>query len=358
METTHNVVLIPVEKIDSNPLQPRRAVSAEYLNDLRNSIAAKGLLEPIAVRSVGDRYQVIFGHQRVEAFRTLSRDEALDQATRAKFAQIPADVRENVDDAEMLELALTENIRRKALTPLEIADGLATLKQLKPNLGSVRTLAHACGVSPSQVDRFLDLAAAPACIREHLGKSLSVKHALELIRCHKELKATPGIPNPAAFADKRVGSIARMVRNQKWSTERTRRHVDRVLSGDFKGGVRKQSPVKSPPPKRAEDALAPKETSSDVIAAAAVRHWWTTMLEVAWAPYRYLVWFASIIVQLFGHVVSLGHAVSREWRHVRAMKANTTVAATPTSAAVPKKKLQNVPDSTPDTTEGPSKKAA
>lgn len=346
METTHNVVLIPLEEIDSNPFQPRRSMVDDDFNDLRTGIAMHGLLEPICVRAIKNRYQAIFGHRRIMAFRML-RDEATDEATRARFARIPACVRESVQDSEMLQLALNENIQRHALTPLEIGDGFVNLKKLNPSLGSVRLLAKASGQSVGMVGRHVTLAEAPPCIREALEDSsrrqdgprivppLRVAPALELIRCYKQLKDMPGPVNPVEFAENRVRAMVRTARDQKWTTKRVRRYVDRVLEGKPVQDRQKASPAES---------RIDRGRSGDSVAVA-VKHWWGELFDSAGFPYRIIIWFAGVVIQLFGTISSLIRSIRTKWRTWRGSRVQPA-------------KVNDLPVSPPGDTTGHSQKAA
>jgi ParB family chromosome partitioning protein len=104
--------MIAVEDIDPNPTQPRQGLGD--LGELTDSIREKGILEPIIVRPIGSRYQIIAGERRYRA------------AIEANLAEIPCIVRSS-SDAEMMELALVENLQRKDLEPFEEADGLKAL---------------------------------------------------------------------------------------------------------------------------------------------------------------------------------------------------------------------------------------
>lgn len=100
---------IPLELISPNPEQPRREMSPEALDDLARSITRYGVIEPVVVRRVGDRYQLVAGERRVMASR------------RAGLATIPAIEREDHAGEDLLALALIENIQRENLNPIEEA---------------------------------------------------------------------------------------------------------------------------------------------------------------------------------------------------------------------------------------------
>lgn len=111
----HIGTILPLSLIEPNAEQPRTSLG--NIEELANSIREKGVLEPILVRSIGpNRYQIISGERRFRA------------ASVAGLEEIPA-IELDVDDQEMLEIALVENIQRKDLTPFEEAEGLMILQQ-------------------------------------------------------------------------------------------------------------------------------------------------------------------------------------------------------------------------------------
>ena len=101
--------MVPIESVDPNPDQPRQAMGD--LSELISSVAEKGIIEPLVVRQKGSRYQIVAGERRYHA------------AVQSGLTELPVVVRD-VDDTEMLELALVENIQRKDLTPFEEAEAL------------------------------------------------------------------------------------------------------------------------------------------------------------------------------------------------------------------------------------------
>jgi ParB family chromosome partitioning protein len=107
--------MIPLSLIEPNAEQPRTSLG--NIEELAASIREKGVLEPILVRATGpNHYQIISGERRYRAAMLAGLDE------------IPA-IELDVDDQEMLEIALIENIQRKDLTPFEEAEGLMLLQQ-------------------------------------------------------------------------------------------------------------------------------------------------------------------------------------------------------------------------------------
>src|SRR6476620_7143583 len=124
--------MVPIDRIDPNPDQPRQVMGD--LSELMSSISEKGIIEPLVVRQRGERYQIVAGERRYQA------------AVQAGLLELPAVIRD-VDETEMLEIALIENIQRKDLTAFEEAEalhGLAescgyTHEDLARRLGKSRT---------------------------------------------------------------------------------------------------------------------------------------------------------------------------------------------------------------------------
>src|SRR6202022_1261791 len=104
--------LISIDRIDPNPNQPRQVMGD--LSELMASIAEKGVIEPLVVRQRGDRFQIIAGERRYQA------------AVQVGLRELPVVIRD-VDDTEVIELALIENLQRKDLTPFEEAAALHSL---------------------------------------------------------------------------------------------------------------------------------------------------------------------------------------------------------------------------------------
>lgn len=100
---------IPLEKIETNPFQPRNKFEEDTLNELAISIKEQGIIQPITVRKLGyDKYQLISGERRLRA------------AKLAGLSHVPTYIRV-ANDQQMLEMALIENIHREDLNSLDIA---------------------------------------------------------------------------------------------------------------------------------------------------------------------------------------------------------------------------------------------
>jgi len=140
--------LIPIDRIDPNPGQPRQVMGD--LSELMASIAEKGILEPLVVRPRGERFQIVAGERRYQA------------AVQLGLPDLPVVVRD-VDETEMLELALIENLQRKDLTPFEEAEALQGLAE---SCGYTHEdLARRLGKSRSSVTESLALTAMPEEVR-------------------------------------------------------------------------------------------------------------------------------------------------------------------------------------------------
>ena len=162
-------LLVPVEKIIPNPLQPRRDFPPQSLQDLAASIRQKGVIQPLIVRPMQDRdtFEIVAGERRWRA------------AQIAQVHELPVIIR-NLDDTEVLEVAIIENIQRADLNAIEEALGF---RQLMDRFGHTQEkLAEALSKSRSHIANLLRLLNLPedvqAFVRE--GK-ISSGHARALI---------------------------------------------------------------------------------------------------------------------------------------------------------------------------------
>jgi ParB family chromosome partitioning protein len=141
------IVEIDVNLIDPNPFQPRKVFSDDELVELAETIEQHGLIQPIIVRKVGDRYQIISGERRTRATKL------------AGLPVIKAQVYENLEDKTMAEWALIENIQRVDLNPVEVS---RSYQQLIDNHGYTHEdLAKIVGKSRSAITNSLRLLKLP-----------------------------------------------------------------------------------------------------------------------------------------------------------------------------------------------------
>jgi ParB family transcriptional regulator, chromosome partitioning protein len=205
-------VEIPIGDVVANPHQPRVHFDEESLGELAASITQLGVLQPILVRLIDDRYQLIAGERRWRAAR------------RAGLATVPAIVRTS-DDVSAIEQALVENLHREDLTPLEEA---AAYQQLIEDFELTHEeIAHRVGKSRSAITNTLRLLALPPAVQHLLADGkLSAGHARALL----------GTPNRALQEQ-----LARLAAAEGWS-------VRTVEDAVRNGGV---------PPAPAPDAARP-----------------------------------------------------------------------------------------------------
>ncbi len=198
---SHEVAL---SLIDPNPFQPRVTMDPAGLEELRDSISNHGVLQPIVVRKMDGRYQIISGERRWRAARL------------AGLERIPAVQREVVSDNEMLELALVENVQRRDLDPLERARGF---KALMDGLGITQeAVAVKVGLKRATVANHLRLLELPEKVQQAVGKGLlSMGHARALLGLSTP-EQIEGLMEQCVRKDLSVRDVERLVRDQAQRT--------------------------------------------------------------------------------------------------------------------------------------------
>ncbi|KQM26600.1 MULTISPECIES: ParB/RepB/Spo0J family partition protein [unclassified Sphingomonas] len=158
---------LPVTALAPLPGQPRRFFDETALDELAESISARGVIQPIVVRPHGKGYQIVAGERRWRA------------AQRARLHEVPVVVRD-FTDAETMEIALVENIQRRDLTAIEEAEGY---RRLIDEFGHTQeALANLVAKSRSHVTNLLRLLELPKPIQDMVGdQRLSMGHARALI---------------------------------------------------------------------------------------------------------------------------------------------------------------------------------
>ena len=158
---------IPVAAIEPSPYQARREITPEQLKELADSIHSEGLLQPIVVRKVGDKFQLIAGERRWRAFQQL------------KIKTIPARIAE-ASNASAAALGLIENLQRENLNPMDEAHGFASL--VRDFDLTQEVAADRVGKSRPAVANALRLLSLDPEIQGYIGKQLlSVGHAKVLL---------------------------------------------------------------------------------------------------------------------------------------------------------------------------------
>ena len=163
-------LVVPIEQVQPNPDQPRRTFAEDALQDLANSIAEKGIIQPLIVRQSPSNpatYEIVAGERRWRA------------AQIAKLHDIPVLLRD-YDDTEVLEIAIIENIQRADLNPVDEASGY---KQLMDRFGHTQDkLSSALGKSRSHIANLLRLLNLPQEVQAFLvSGQLSAGHARALV---------------------------------------------------------------------------------------------------------------------------------------------------------------------------------
>jgi len=164
-----------LDLIDPSPFQPRRDFPENSLAELADSIRASGVVQPILARrnpSAEGRYQLVVGERRWRAARL------------AGLETVPAMIRDLADE-DALELALTENLLRKDLNPLEVAHAYQALLE-KFHL-SHEQVAERLGINRSSVTNTLRLLRLPPAVQEMISKDeITYGHARALLALDSE----------------------------------------------------------------------------------------------------------------------------------------------------------------------------
>lgn len=181
----NHVLLLPVDNIFPNPSQPRRRFSERSLEELAQSIAQNGLLQPITVREMRPgQYQIIAGERRLRAFQRLD------------CVEIPAIV-EDVDDIASKVLAIVENLQRDELNYFEQACAIAEL--VRNHAFSQSELAKRLGLAQSTIANKLRLLRFSEEVRDLMLKnSLTERHARTLLQLDGEPQVKEAIAHIAA----------------------------------------------------------------------------------------------------------------------------------------------------------------
>ena len=241
---------IELDLLDPNPHQPRTQMDERALTELMASIREHGLLQPITVRKVGTRYQVIAGHRRLEAFRRLRTETTEDDAAEERFQTIPAHEKYDVTDEKMALFALVENLQRDDLSPLDAALGLSRFQEVHQL--STEALTKRTGLDLDRVKRLLRLARAPKVIQDachegvlvdqvdergavkllpsgnpkHERHRLDLMAALEFSKLHAHaMKSSP------KKADERATRAIQRALTERWSFRRVQAFCRAAVAG-------------------------------------------------------------------------------------------------------------------------------
>jgi ParB family chromosome partitioning protein len=168
-----NYRMVSLDRIEPNPMQPRREFGAESLRELAESLKQNGMMQPLVVKNNGSGFTIIAGERRFRAARLAGLDE------------VAVVIMDDVDEDKMLELALVENIQREDLNPIETAEAFRSLID-RCNL-SQNELAERVGKSRTAVTNTMRLLGLPdSIIKMVRSGELSEGHARTLLALETE----------------------------------------------------------------------------------------------------------------------------------------------------------------------------
>jgi ParB family transcriptional regulator, chromosome partitioning protein len=190
------VTELSVDAIQTNPNQPRKEFRQAQLLELAVSITRDGVIQPLVVRKVGDKYELVAGERRLRAARL------------AGLSKVPVVVQE-VSDERLLEIALVENIQREDLNPIELAvafERMATELSLNHEEIGART-----GKDRATITNSIRLLQLPSELQEMVAKrELSSGHARAILKLHND-------------ADRKV--LAQRILTEGWTVRRAESYV-------------------------------------------------------------------------------------------------------------------------------------
>lgn len=198
------VLQLNVYEIDDNPFQPRRDFGDAEIASLAESLKEHDMLQPVLVRRVGDRFQLISGERRLRA------------AIRAGWSTIPARMRD-ADDRLVAELAIVENLQRKDLNPIEKA--LSFKRYLDQHQCPQEELANRLKIDRSTIANLMRLLELPDPVTEAVrAERITAGHARALL----------------PLGDDRLQiAFAQQIADEGWSVRETERQVqERIASED------------------------------------------------------------------------------------------------------------------------------
>ncbi|AYC28385.1 ParB/RepB/Spo0J family partition protein [Paenisporosarcina cavernae] len=206
METVEKIA---ITSIKVNPYQPRKMFDQEALQELSESIKEHGILQPIIVRKKGKSFEIVVGERRFRASQL------------AGLEEIPAVVRE-LNDQQMMEIAILENLQREDLTPIEEAEAYQNLME---NLSLTQEqLAFRLGKSRPHIANHIRLLALPEKIRESINQGkLSMGHGRSLLGIKKK-KLIPSIAEKVITEELSVRQLEALV--QKLNEDVPRETID------------------------------------------------------------------------------------------------------------------------------------
>lgn len=174
MNNESKILNVSIDKIIPNRFQPRLVFDEKSLNELSESIKEHGIIQPLIVRPLNDKYEIIAGERRYKA------------ATMAGLTTVPILVT-NLNDSKSAEVAIVENIQRKNLNPIEEAKSYKRILDRK--FKTQEELSKVLGVNQSTISNKLRLLTLTKDVQEALSKDkISERHARSLLKVQNESK--------------------------------------------------------------------------------------------------------------------------------------------------------------------------
>ena len=167
-QSEEKILQIPIEDIIPNRFQPRLSFDDASLNDLASSIKQHGIIQPLVLRRINDKYEIIAGERRYKA------------AKMAGLSTVPAII-SNLSDSASAEVAIVENIQRKDLSAIEEAKSYQML--LDKGYMTQEELAKKMGLSQSAISNKLRLLSLDESVQNAVIKEqISERHARSLLK--------------------------------------------------------------------------------------------------------------------------------------------------------------------------------
>jgi ParB family chromosome partitioning protein len=208
---------LPIESIAPNPLQPRVVFQQAALDELAQSIRANGIIQPLVVRMVAGKPQLVAGERRLRA------------AKLAGLKEVPVFITQ-IDDARLLEVTLIENIQREDLNPLEVAEAY---QRLMLELGLTHEqIAERTGKDRSTITNHLRLLRLPQPVQALIAeRKLSMGHARALVP-FEDPQEQIELANRAATESLSVREMERLAREHSSAQKQTKDGSSRKTSLD------------------------------------------------------------------------------------------------------------------------------
>lgn len=234
MNHENEIVNVRIDEIIPNRFQPRLAFDEKELNDLADSIKLHGIIQPLVLRRIGDKYEIIAGERRYKA------------SVLAGLTQVPAVIM-NIDDQKSAEVAVVENLQRKDLTAIEEAQSYK--KILDMGYLTQEQLATRMGVAQSTIANKLRLLNLSIPVKEALlHNKISERHARSLLNIQDN--------------NLQISMLNRII-NERLTVRQTDEEINKLLGKTSKDQMK--APVTEVENHQYVDINKEKETSKDII---------------------------------------------------------------------------------------------